>query len=101
MGLKQSQVLILMLTVASMLTVSMANKNSTWNYGFNYTDWFGKHRNDTGGSNRIIVGGSANCQFNFNYTDWALKNGPFYLNDTLGKFLYMYMFLVTAVMHGI
>ncbi|PSS19185.1 Early nodulin-like protein [Actinidia chinensis var. chinensis] len=86
MGLKQAQVLIL-LVLASMLAVGMADKNiastKRWNYGFNYTDWYAKHLNGTVGSQRIIVGGSENWHFGFNYTDWALKNGPFYLNDTL------------------
>ncbi|XP_057495577.1 uncharacterized protein LOC130780581 [Actinidia eriantha] len=86
MGLKQAQVLILLVLV-SMLAVGMANKNiastKRWNYGFNYTDWYAKHRNGTGSSQRIVVGGSENWHFGFNYTDWALKNGPFYLNDTL------------------
>ncbi|KAH7865170.1 hypothetical protein Vadar_003109 [Vaccinium darrowii] len=88
-GLKQAQVLILLLAAACMIAVGMADKNISatqrWNFGFNYTDWFANHRNNNTGSepNRIIVGGSAKWQFGFNYTDWALKNGPFYLNDTL------------------
>ena len=79
--------LILMLT-ASMLAVSMANKD--WHFGFNYTNWPFKggppqSQNDIPGPRKIVVGGSENWQLNFNYTDWALKNGPFYLNDTLGE----------------
>ncbi|XP_010059773.2 uncharacterized protein LOC104447762 [Eucalyptus grandis] len=31
----------------------------------------------------IVVGGSENWRPGFNYTDWALKNSPFYINDTL------------------
>ncbi|KAL7002781.1 hypothetical protein U1Q18_003938 [Sarracenia purpurea var. burkii] len=69
---------------------AIADKNITttqhWNYGFNYTDWFSRRPNGTGGPKRIVVGGSANWRFGFNYTDWALKNGPFYLNDTLELF---------------
>ncbi|KAL4615496.1 hypothetical protein ACB092_07G129600 [Castanea dentata] len=77
--------LILMLT-ASMLAVSMANKD--WHFGFNYTNWPFKggppqSQNDIPGPRKIVVGGSENWQLNFNYTNWALKNGPFYLNDTL------------------
>ncbi|XP_058215568.1 uncharacterized protein LOC131326726 [Rhododendron vialii] len=89
MGLKQAQVLILLLTAASMVAVGMADKKISatqrWNFGFNYTDWFAKHQNNNteSGPNKIIVGGSAKWQFGFNYTDWAMKNGPFYLNDTL------------------
>ncbi|KAL5982395.1 hypothetical protein ACLOJK_016466 [Asimina triloba] len=30
-----------------------------------------------------IVGGSEHWRFGFNYSDWALKNGPFFQNDTL------------------
>ncbi|XP_058088615.1 uncharacterized protein LOC131235445 [Magnolia sinica] len=30
-----------------------------------------------------IVGGSDHWRYGFNYTDWALKNAPFYQNDTL------------------
>ena len=101
MGLKQAQVLIL-LVLASMLAVGMANENiastKRWNYGFNFTDWYAKHWNGTGSSQRIVVGGSENWHFGFNYTDWALKNGPFYLNDTLGTLIHIF---VTIVMHGI
>lgn len=32
------------------------------------------------------VGGSRNYVFGVNYTYWTLKNNPFYLNDTIGKF---------------
>ena len=94
MGLRQAQVLIL-LALASMLAVGMAHKNiastQRWNYGFNHTDWFAKHRNGTRGPKRIVVGGSENWHFGFNYTDWALKNGPFYLNDSLGKLMHIFV----------
>lgn len=33
------------------------------------------------------VGGSQGWILGFNYTDWALKNCPFYINDTLSEFL--------------
>ena len=48
-------------------------------FGFNYTNW--AQRN-----NRIVVGGSQHWRFGFNYTNWAFQNGPFFQNDTLGKF---------------
>ncbi|KAI4298432.1 hypothetical protein L6164_031993 [Bauhinia variegata] len=83
---KFAEGLVLLLVTASMFVVSMANKH--WYFGFNYTDWwshFSHHRpNKTEfQSKKIIVGGSENWHFGFNYTDWAIKNGPFYLNDTL------------------
>ncbi|XP_075652212.1 early nodulin-like protein 4 [Castanea sativa] len=34
-------------------------------------------------ANTIVVGGSEGWRFGFNYTDWALRNSPFYINDTL------------------
>jgi hypothetical protein len=37
--------------------------------------------------NKIIVGGSEGWRFNFTYIDWVRKNGPFYVNDTLGEFI--------------
>lgn len=33
----------------------------------------------------VVVGGSQGWRFGFNYTDWTLKNGPYYIKDTLGK----------------
>ena len=76
---------------ASMLAVSMANKD--WHFGFNYTNWPFKggppqSQNDIPGPRKIVVGGSETWQLNFNYTDWAIKHGPFYLNDTLGELDY-------------
>ncbi|KAG2705471.1 hypothetical protein I3760_05G055100 [Carya illinoinensis] len=36
------------------------------------------------GPKRIVVGGETErWRTNLNYTDWALKNGQFYVNDTL------------------
>jgi hypothetical protein len=35
------------------------------------------------------VDGSQNWHFDYNYSDWAIKNGPFYLNDTLGKDMFL------------
>ncbi|XP_047324762.1 uncharacterized protein LOC124928568 [Impatiens glandulifera] len=72
-----------------MLELGLANKNFTgppefWGPGFNYTDgWFQGHLNATRGPRKIIVGGSNKWGFGFNYTDWALKNGPFYIGDSL------------------
>jgi len=82
-------VMIIVIMSASMFSVSMANKD--WSFGFNYTDWwsrFGNHpQNKTQQQPReILVGGSQHWHFGYNYTDWAIKNVPFYLNDTLGQF---------------
>ncbi|KAF8410008.1 hypothetical protein HHK36_002528 [Tetracentron sinense] len=56
MGLSSAQGLILLVT-ASMFAVSLAKT--------------------------IVVGGSEKWHFGFNYTDWALRNSPFFINDTL------------------
>ncbi|KAI3448091.1 hypothetical protein Pfo_004756 [Paulownia fortunei] len=79
---------LVLLVATSMIAIAMANKNcsSTVAANWNHTagDFWGyRHKNATQGSNRIVVGGSENWRFGFNYTDWAIKNGPFYLNDTL------------------
>ncbi|GLT57901.1 hypothetical protein SLA2020_308380 [Shorea laevis] len=34
-------------------------------------------------ANTVVVGGSENWRYGFNYTDWAIKNSPFYIQDTL------------------
>ncbi|CAA0830929.1 Cupredoxin superfamily protein [Striga hermonthica] len=31
----------------------------------------------------IVVGGTDNWNYGVNYTDWLIKNGPFYIGDTL------------------
>ncbi|KAL2347845.1 hypothetical protein Fmac_001845 [Flemingia macrophylla] len=66
----------------------MANKD--WSFGFNYTDWwsrFGNHppnkTQEQQQPRQILVGGSEHWHFGYNYTDWAIKNAPFYINDTL------------------
>lgn len=92
--------LILILSAASMLTVSMANRG--WYNGSNYTfSWSWGHKNgshnsnntnDDDGTNKIIVGGSDNWHFGFNYSVWAFQNAPFYVNDVLGKFTPPYNF---------
>ncbi|KAI9127827.1 hypothetical protein K1719_000820 [Acacia pycnantha] len=72
--------------IASMFGVSMANKD--WFSGYNYTDWWSRYAHQKPNTtqpqpNKMVVGGSENWHFGFNYSDWATKNGPFYLNDTL------------------
>jgi len=82
---------LLVIITASMFTVTMANKDWPSFGNFNYTDWwsrFGNHHHQINKTEqqpkKIIVGGSQNWHFGYNYSDWAIKNGPFYLNDTLG-----------------
>ncbi|KAK7362671.1 hypothetical protein VNO77_04791 [Canavalia gladiata] len=88
MATKFVESLTLLIITTSMFTVSMANKN--WSFGFNnnYTDWWSTwgshHQNKTHQEPRkIIVGGSEHWHFGYNYTNWAFKTAPFYLNDTL------------------
>ncbi|XP_075508004.1 uncharacterized protein LOC142544858 [Primulina tabacum] len=88
MALQRGGSLIIVLVVAlSIFELAVANKNWTdtagnWNRNEGY--WGYWHKNySTQGSRKIVVGGSENWHFGYNYTEWALKNGPFYLNDTL------------------
>ena len=86
MGFTGSRRLMLIMMVASLWGMSMANKD--WGSGFNHTGWgWGPYHppNQTQGPNKINVGGSENWRFNFSYTEWAFQNGPFYFNDTLGE----------------
>lgn len=86
--------------IASMLAISTANKD--WQYG-NYSGWgfshSSYHLNKTQGPNKIVVGGSENWHFGFNYTEWALKNGPFYIKDTLGEYpVFLYLLLFAKIL---
>ncbi|CAB4265838.1 unnamed protein product [Prunus armeniaca] len=36
-----------------------------------------------GEAKTVVVGGSQGWRYGFNYTHWTLKNGPFYIKDTL------------------
>ncbi|KAL0376110.1 UNVERIFIED_CONTAM: hypothetical protein Scaly_0728600 [Sesamum calycinum] len=98
MGMKCGSGGLLVLVVAAAFTCMFAaatpTKNCTTGYNAGSTAWnhtnggfwgFAGRKNATlGGSRRIIVGGSdQNWRFGFNYSDWAIKNAPFYLNDTL------------------
>ncbi|CAA2978310.1 CUB and sushi domain-containing 3 [Olea europaea subsp. europaea] len=85
MGLGNAGALLILVAI-SLFGIGMANKNFSagWNGNWNHTaGWPYGHLNANQTSNRIIVGGSENWHFGFNYTDWAIRNGPFYLNDTL------------------
>ncbi|MBA0782578.1 hypothetical protein Gotri_000441, partial [Gossypium trilobum] len=74
------QGLVLVLVASSMVGVSLANKE--WGSLGSHPHPHHPH-NHTNGPKRILVGGSQNWHFGVNYTDWSLKNGPFYINDTL------------------
>ncbi|CAA2985367.1 CUB and sushi domain-containing 3 [Olea europaea subsp. europaea] len=85
MGLRKAGALLILVAI-SMFGIGMANKNfsADWNGNwYHTTGWPYGHWKADQTSKRIIVGGSENWRFGFNYTDWAIKNGPFYLNDTL------------------
>ncbi|WCJ33809.1 Cupredoxin superfamily protein [Euphorbia peplus] len=74
------RVAIFYLLIASLVGVSMANKN--WQYGWgNPAPKHTPHRPVT--ENKINVGGSSNWTFGFNYGRWAYQHGIFYINDTL------------------
>ncbi|XP_047324850.1 blue copper protein 1b-like [Impatiens glandulifera] len=68
---------ILLVLVLSILELGLANNNDFTRSRFQGCS------NVTNGPRNIIVGGSNNWTFGFNYTDWALKNGPFYIGDSL------------------
>ncbi|XP_065857295.1 uncharacterized protein [Euphorbia lathyris] len=72
------RVAISFLLIASLVGVSMANRN--WHYGWGSP----KHKpHHPISENKINVGGSSNWTFGFNYARWASKHGTFYVNDTL------------------
>ncbi|ESR36303.1 hypothetical protein CICLE_v10029852mg [Citrus x clementina] len=92
MAFTSAHSLILILSAASMLTVSLANRG--WSYGFNNTYYWpwgpnngspgsNNTNDDDDGPSKIVVGGSDNWHFGFNYSVWAFQNSPFYVNDVL------------------
>nr|GEY83572.1 putative cupredoxin [Tanacetum cinerariifolium] len=88
MALMNTQLLIQITIIATILAVGSSNPNvlqgpQNWNFGFNYTNEPSRHPNPFQNSRRVIVGGSDNWRFGFNYTEWARTNAPFYFNDTL------------------
>jgi hypothetical protein len=84
---------LILVVAASTLAVCTANKK--WQSG-SY-----QHPNYAKTPNKIIVGGSEGWHFNFSYTNWALKNGPFYLNDTLGESCLLHVPpILLAIMHA-
>jgi hypothetical protein len=89
-GFTFAQGLLILIVTASMLAVSTANKG--WQFGFN-NNWpyKGGHHQPKyrQAPNKIIVGGSEGWRFGFSYTNWALKNGPIYINDTLGELTFL------------
>ncbi|CAI9104376.1 OLC1v1003034C1 [Oldenlandia corymbosa var. corymbosa] len=71
---------VLVVFMFAMISTAMANKNpDNWNYNW---PWYPHNTNATQ-PKKVVVGGSENWHFGFNYTDWALKNGPFYIGDSL------------------
>ncbi|XP_057740735.1 uncharacterized protein LOC130957907 [Arachis stenosperma] len=66
-------------------TMAAGVPGKPWSFGFNNShNWWSRFGNKTQQEAKtIIVGGSQHWQFGFNYSDWAIKNAPFYLNDTL------------------
>lgn len=84
-GFTFAQVLVLIIATASMLVVSTANRGGPhWPFR-GHDHRFHQPKCEDQGPKKIIVGGSEQWRFNFTYTDWALKNGPFFINDTLGE----------------
>lgn len=85
--MKFGAALTILSVAMSMFGIAMANKlnltntSGNWNQTEDY--WGYWHRNVSQDSKRIVVGGSEKWHFGFNYTGWAIKNEPFYLNDTL------------------
>jgi hypothetical protein len=71
-GFTFAHVSLILIVAASTLAVCSANK-------------YAPHPKYSQGPNKIIVGGSEGWRFDFSYTNWARKNGPFYVNDTLGE----------------
>ena len=129
MASKYEQLVMLLFVAAALLAVSDANRNFTngpqsWNPGFNFTSgwpwnspntpqnystppgfnftagWPWKGPNVRQRSRRIVVGDDQKWQFGFNYTNWAIKNGPFYLNDTLGIPIHNYTHIYVTKMHA-
>lgn len=77
----------LLVVATSIFAIAAANKNfsSNWNHTATGIWGYKPNNNMTQSSNTfVVVGGSENWRFGFNYTDWAIKNAPFFLNDTLG-----------------
>ena len=69
---------MLLVICASILGASVAIRNPT---------------QCTESAKKIIVGGT-NWTFGFDYTNWASKNGPFYVNDILGKLSFFIFFYI-------
>ncbi|MED6206567.1 hypothetical protein PIB30_028157 [Stylosanthes scabra] len=84
---------VVVVTVSMIVGTTMAvpAAKPPCSFGFNKTDnWWSRFGNNHHPINKtqqeaktIMVGGSQHWQFGYNYSDWAIKNAPFYLNDTL------------------
>lgn len=98
--------LIFLVVFGFMAVTTTGNKvvpihNKTTNVGYNYGGFPPKHTYNCTQNQipkKIIVGGSENnWTFGFDYTMWAIKNGPFYVNDTLGErsdFIFSFFFFL-------
>ena len=87
MGFTYGRPALVLLVLASTLTIAMADKGFTANWNVH---WPFKHDNASCQPKKVIVGGSDYWRFGTNYANWARKNGPFYVGDTLGIFIYKY-----------
>ncbi|CAN1133524.1 hypothetical protein LINPERPRIM_LOCUS16633 [Linum perenne] len=79
--------MFMILLSAAALGIASANKD--WGYGNYGGGWGGgggspRHRRPSEHIPRkIVVGGNQTWAFGFDYTNWAMRNGPFFVNDTL------------------
>lgn len=71
MAFRYTNLVTLLVLTATLLAVGEANRNFP---------------NEKPKSRTIIVGGDQKWHFGFNYTNWAIKQAPFFVNDTLGMY---------------
>lgn len=90
MALKLVAFLVVVASVAAPApATAMANFNQSNNVNMSsyYYGWGTRPgANCSQNSREIIVGGDSHWQFGFDYSSWAFKNGPFYVNDTIGTY---------------
>ncbi|CAN0846685.1 hypothetical protein LINGRAHAP2_LOCUS4565 [Linum grandiflorum] len=83
MAAAQATAMLVILLSSAALGMTSANKD--WGYG-NYSggDSPRNRRPKERTPRKIVVGGGKqNWGFGFDYTNWAMRNGPFFVNDTL------------------
>ncbi|KAK1358803.1 Phytocyanin domain-containing protein [Heracleum sosnowskyi] len=86
MDSKYVQLVMLLFVAATLFVVSDANRNLTnapqnWNPGFNSSS--GWSWNSPNSPQNYSSPPGFNFTAGWPWKDWAIKNGPFYLNDTL------------------